>query len=432
MPIPNPAQDQAQERQTQATHIQRFCQSVGQQPALPGPSLVSLLLCCLICFLTTVGSRTEPWRVSVLLGTVQSPIQTVLYQILPGVVGCLLAVVLSVSAMAPHSSPTGCFSCACLAEKIQELERRISTLYQIQEAKKLMDTIVFRTPHPDSTGSSDPDPAAPNTPPPAAATTSPSPAHPSLFPDVSSTRLGAKPKAKPEPPASSTPSLQEHWSHITARSSRPPPVPDHPHAGSLWRCSMPCFTPAPWMARVPSVSPQLSSSASSPPPPTYSSLVMQSSRPLFPRTTLIVGDSIVRNIRFFNAITRCFPSARVLDILTLLPTLLKSLPTSIERIIIHVGTNDTSLRQTELTKDHFTQLFNFLRNCELSVFISGPIPTSGRGCGGFSRVLSLHTWLQSACQAHSFAFVDNFIFFGTVRPFLNRMVSTRTPQVAAC
>ncbi|CAJ1087083.1 hypothetical protein D4764_0263710, partial [Xyrichtys novacula] len=85
--------------------------------------------------------------------------------------------------MAPHSSPPGCASCACLAEKIQELERRISTLYQIQEAEKLMDTIVFRTPHPDSTGSSDPDPAAPNTSPPAAVTTSPPPAHPSLFPD---------------------------------------------------------------------------------------------------------------------------------------------------------------------------------------------------------------------------------------------------------
>ncbi|CAJ1073701.1 hypothetical protein D4764_12G0010930 [Xyrichtys novacula] len=171
---------------------------------------------------------------------------------------------------------------------------------------------------------------------------------------------------------------------------------------------MPCFTPAPRLARVPSLSPQLSSPASSPPPPTYSSLVTQSPRPLFPPTTLIVGDSIVRNIRFFNAITRCFPGARVLDILTHLPTLLKSLPTSIQRIICHVGTNDTSLHQTELTKDHFTQLFNFLKNCELSVFISGPIPTSGRGCGSFSRVLSLHTCLQSACQAHSFAFVDNF------------------------
>ncbi|CAJ1059683.1 hypothetical protein D4764_12G0010930 [Xyrichtys novacula] len=372
---------------------------------LPGPSPVSLLPCCLICYLTAAGSRSEPWRVSVLLDTVQSPIQTVLYQILPGVVGCLLAVVLSVSAMAPHSSPSGCASCACLAEKIQELERRISTLYQIQEAEKLMDTIVFRTPHPDSTGSSDPDPAAPNTSLPAAATTSPPPAHPS----VSSTRLGSQPKAKPEPPASSTPSLQEHQSCITARTgktrlppqsplfhlhlenrfntldlhdfpplpagsqpmstrlshgssssppspSRPPRVPDHPHAGALRRRSVPCFTPAPRLARVPPVLSPMSFLASSPPPPTYSSPVTQSPRPLFPPTTLIVGDSIMKNIRFFNAITRCFPGARVLDILTLLPTLLKSLPTSIQRIIIHVGTNDTSLNQTELTKDHFTQL----------------------------------------------------------------------------
>ncbi|CAJ1074296.1 hypothetical protein D4764_12G0010930 [Xyrichtys novacula] len=298
----------------------------------------------------------EPWHVSV-----QSLIQTVLYQILPCVVGCLLAVALSVSAMAPRSSPSSCASCACLAEKIQELERRISTLYQIQEAKKLMDTIIFRTPHPESTVSSDPDPATPNNSPPAAATTSPPPAHPSLSPNVSSTRLGAEPKQNPLP------------------------MPDHLHAGFLQRRSMPCFTPALRLARVPPV--------------------------LSPMTTLIVGDSIMRNLCFFNAVTQCFPGARVLEILTLLPTLLKSLPTSIQRIIIHVGTNDTSLHQTELTKDHFTQLSNFLKNCELSVFISGPIPTSGRGCGRFNRVLSLHTWLQSACQAHSFAFVDNFNLF---------------------
>lgn len=37
----------------------------------------------------------------------------------------------------------GCASCAHLANKIVDLERRISTLYQIQEAKKCLNTIIF-------------------------------------------------------------------------------------------------------------------------------------------------------------------------------------------------------------------------------------------------------------------------------------------------
>ncbi|CAJ1055557.1 Borealin%2C partial [Xyrichtys novacula] len=83
-------------------------------------------------------------------------------------------------------------------------------------------------------------------------------------------------------------------------------------------------------------------------------------RPLFPPTTLIIGDSITRYIRFFNAITHCFP-----------------------------GATDTGK----------------------TVFISGPIPTLGRGGERFSRILSLHTWLQSTCPTHNFGFIDNFNLF---------------------
>ena len=269
----------------------------------------------------------------------------------------------------------------------------------------------------------------------------PTAAPPPPMHDVSWTKLGARPKA----PVSSTPSRQEHWSqvrHRTGKTKPPPqapvfdlqlenrynildlddfpplppgsqpapPPPSCPPAGpertltGSRRRGLPCFTPAPQRARVPPAGP------GSPPPPCPSPVKL-SPRPLFPPTTLIIGDSIVRHTRFFNAVTRSFPGAKVLDILTLLPTLLKTLPTSIHRVIIHIGSNDTVLRQSELTKRHFTRLFNSLEHYKLSVFISGPIPTYGRGCERFSRVLSLHTWLQSACQAHSIAFVDNFNLF---------------------
>uniref|UniRef100_A0A3P9IFD8 SGNH hydrolase-type esterase domain-containing protein n=1 Tax=Oryzias latipes TaxID=8090 RepID=A0A3P9IFD8_ORYLA len=134
-------------------------------------------------------------------------------------------------------------------------------------------------------------------------------------------------------------------------------------------------------------------------------------RPLFTPTALIIGDSITRNIRYINAVTRCFPGATVMDILQKLPDLLLSLPSTIIRIIVHVGTNDTTLQQSEVTKRNFLDLFHFLKNTGKTVFISGPIPTISRGSTRFSRILSLNTWLQSASRKFSFGFIDNFNLF---------------------
>ena len=97
------------------------------------------------------------------------------------------------------------------------------------------------------------------------------------------------------------------------------------------------------------------------PPPNNGSPQPQPSSPspLFPLTTLIVGDSITRNIRFITATTHCFPGATVPVILSKLPDLLPTLPSSITRIIVHIGSNDTSKQQSELTKKDFKNLFSF-------------------------------------------------------------------------
>ncbi|CAJ1055526.1 Stonustoxin subunit alpha, partial [Xyrichtys novacula] len=71
--------------------------------------------------------------------------------------------------------------------------------------------------------------------------------------------------------------------------------------------------------------------------------------PLFPPATLIIGDSITRYISFFNAITHCFPGATVPVILDKLLNLLPSLPSSVTKIVLHVGSNDMSLKQSEIT-----------------------------------------------------------------------------------
>ncbi|KAF3856825.1 hypothetical protein F7725_017548 [Dissostichus mawsoni] len=65
------------------------------------------------------------------------------------------------------------------------------------------------------------------------------------------------------------------------------------------------------------------------------------------------------------------PWTTVPVILEKLPGLLHSLPSSVNRLIVHVGSNDTARQQSELTKNDFEKLFNLLRSCEKSVFISG-------------------------------------------------------------
>ena len=92
---------------------------------------------------------------------------------------------------------------------------------------------------------------------------------------------------------------------------------------------------------------------------------------------------------------------------------------SINRVLVHVGTNDTSRQQSELTKKDFNALFSFLNSCGKDVWLSGPLPTDGRGAGRFSRILSLNTWLQSACRIHNIGFIDNFNLFWN-RPSLIR------------
>ncbi|TWW53147.1 hypothetical protein D4764_0275540, partial [Takifugu flavidus] len=212
--------------------------------------------------------------------------------------------------MAPLSSSSSCANCAYLAVKIQELEQRISTLYQIQEAERFIDTIVFKEPHPDSADASDPDITAPNT---TVTTTSPPAVHPLISPDASSTKHAAGPRANLKPRANSTPSQQEQWSQIGARTGKtkrpsqaplfhlhlenkftpldhhdspplpalsrtlsirlsdgtgsfpssssrlppPAPVPDHPIPGPLQRRSLSSTTPAPQLR--PSLSPNTTS-----------------------------------------------------------------------------------------------------------------------------------------------------------------------------
>ncbi len=126
--------------------------------------------------------------------------------------------------------------------------------------------------------------------------------------------------------------------------------------------------------------------------------------------TLIVGDSIIRNVSSRTATTCCFPQATVSDVNKELRSIVMKHKTA-NRVIIHVGKNDIRKRQSEMLKQDFSELFETLQRLEIQSFISGPLPA--RGTNMFSRLLGLNTWLQRTCSTKGVNFIDNFnIFWG--------------------
>lgn len=135
--------------------------------------------------------------------------------------------------------------------------------------------------------------------------------------------------------------------------------------------------------------------------------------------TLIIGDSIIRNVKLETATTYCFPTAKVLDLLAEIPLLLHKHPHA-KNVVIHVGTNNISVQTSEVPKLDFTSLFQLLKGYKKSVFISGPIPSICKNLQHFSRLLCLHIWLQSVCASHRIVLIDNFNHFWGKPSFFSR------------
>ncbi|KAI5109436.1 hypothetical protein C0J45_0833 [Silurus meridionalis] len=151
-----------------------------------------------------------------------------------------------------------------------------------------------------------------------------------------------------------------HSSQVNSRVEPNAPSTSTPRV-SLPRPSAPT-TPAkvqhgPWMRqqRKRQAKPR---SRTSPPPPLQAFEISTENRfaPLreTERDTVILGDSIVRHVRATGAKgkvhTRCFPGARVLDVAAQVPAVLKE---NFGAVVLHAGTNDTRLRQTEVLKRDF-------------------------------------------------------------------------------
>ncbi|XDV11244.1 hypothetical protein PO909_000230, partial [Leuciscus waleckii] len=132
--------------------------------------------------------------------------------------------------------------------------------------------------------------------------------------------------------------------------------------------------------------------------------------------TLIVGDSIIRNISSRDTTTCCLPQATTSDINRELQNILMKHKTA-NRLIIHVGKNDIHKEQSELLKKDFHYLFETLKRLKVQTFISGPLPIYGLNVYG---MLGLNTWLQKTCNIKGVKFIDNFNLFWSQRQLFHR------------
>ncbi len=107
--------------------------------------------------------------------------------------------------------------------------------------------------------------------------------------------------------------------------------------------------------------------------------------------TLIVGDSIIRNVRTRTATTCCFPQATVSDVNKELRSIVMNHKTA-NRVIIHVGKNDIRIGQSELLKQDFSELFETLQRLEVVI---KDVALSDHFCIFFDILISVTTESRS-------------------------------------
>ena len=127
-------------------------------------------------------------------------------------------------------------------------------------------------------------------------------------------------------------------------------------------------------------------------------------------SVLVLGTSMVRHVRVTKAVTSCHPGAHVLDIRNSAPNLL-SLHPSVSKVVLHAGTNDLKLEQSEKLKQDFISLISSILANNKQCIVSGPFCPPRFGNMKYSRLRSLHIFLKKHCMDNKIPYVDNFLSF---------------------
>ena len=107
------------------------------------------------------------------------------------------------------------------------------------------------------------------------------------------------------------------------------------------------------------------------------------------KQTLVIGDSVLRNVRLATPATtvNCISGARTCDIESKLKLLAKTKHIYSE-IVIHVGSNNSRLRMSEVNKVNVESLCAFAKTMLDTVVFSGPLANT-TGDDMFTRMLTL-------------------------------------------
>ncbi|XP_058234877.1 uncharacterized protein LOC131345824 isoform X2 [Hemibagrus wyckioides] len=127
-----------------------------------------------------------------------------------------------------------------------------------------------------------------------------------------------------------------------------------------------------------------------PPPPVFEISIRNRFAPLrkAARDAVIIGH--VRATAAKGKVhTRCFPGARVVDVAAQVRAILTK---NIGAMVLHAGTNDIRLRQTEILKKDFKNLVEKVRTTlpPTRIIVSGPLPTFQRGIERLYHYDGLH------------------------------------------
>lgn len=127
---------------------------------------------------------------------------------------------------------------------------------------------------------------------------------------------------------------------------------------------------------------------------------------------LILGDSIVRFANLPGAVTYCLSGGKTADFIELIPVLLDFHP-SIHTVISHSGTNDVMSRHSIKLHHDLESLATTVECLGRRFILSGPIPSLSKSSERFSRLFSLHQWMENFSTATGLAFISHFDSFWT-------------------